>query len=88
MGSLWAILGGCGLLVAAAAMVGASFGCDAARAGHDSPASPFTVPQAHDVMQSHRGCDADGCPRKAAAFRALVDAGRIVPDARAEGYAN
>jgi hypothetical protein len=42
-----------------------------------APLSPFTIPQAHRVMQLHRDHD---CPRKHAAFTALVAAGRITPD--------
>ncbi|WP_067678556.1 hypothetical protein [Nocardia miyunensis] len=42
-----------------------------------APLSPFTIPQAHRIMQLHRDHD---CPRKHAAFATLVAAGRITPD--------
>lgn len=41
------------------------------------PEHPFTVADAHTWMQLHRDHD---CPRKRAAFAALVAAGRIRPD--------
>jgi hypothetical protein len=41
------------------------------------PEHPFTLTQAHRWMQLHRDHD---CPRKHAAFTALVAAGRITPD--------
>ncbi|WP_216908258.1 hypothetical protein OG225_30080 [Nocardia sp. NBC_01377] len=86
MGSLWSILLGCGLLVAVAGVVGSWLDRTQGSREHDSPAAPFSIEQAHTVMQSHCGCRADDCSRKAAAFRALVEAGRIVPDARADRY--
>jgi len=46
---------------------------------HDAPLCPLEVPEAHRIMQSHRECMIAGCPRKATAYRTLVDAGRIVP---------
>ncbi|MGQ4597071.1 hypothetical protein [Nocardia sp. R6R-6] len=51
---------------------------------HEAPEHPLSVPEAHATMQRHRGCRADGCPRKAAARQALIDAGRMVPDASRE----
>ncbi|MEU4345666.1 hypothetical protein AB0H00_31185 [Nocardia sp. NPDC023852] len=54
---------------------------------HREPDQPFTIEQAHHAMQSHRQCRANTCPRKQAAFRTLVAAGRVVPDLRADGYA-
>lgn len=47
---------------------------------HDAPPLTFTVAEAHQEMQRHRGCSAQSCPRKAAAFSALVESGRIQPD--------
>lgn len=51
-----------------------------AMAGHSAPEVPFTVDQAHDAMRFHRECGAYYCPKKKAAFDALIAAGRIVPD--------
>ncbi|MFF0454564.1 hypothetical protein [Nocardia africana] len=42
-----------------------------------TPARSFTTAEAHHWMQIHRDHD---CPRKRAAFAALVEAGRIHPD--------
>jgi hypothetical protein len=53
---------------------------------HEAPETPFTVAQAHVVMQQHRRCAAERCPRKRAAFRVLVAAGHAVPDSRADRY--
>ena len=47
---------------------------------HQPPAVPFTIEQAHTVMQFHVACQANRCPRKAAALDTLVDAGRVVPN--------
>jgi len=46
---------------------------------HQAPLVPFTVAEAHSVMQFHVACRAKKCPRKAAALQALVEAGRVVP---------
>lgn len=46
---------------------------------HEAPSTPFTVPQAHRVMQTHRWCSRSTCRRKDAAWMVLVDAGRIRP---------
>jgi hypothetical protein len=46
---------------------------------HDAPRCPLDVPDAHRIMQAHRECRIAECPRKQAAYRTLVDAGRIVP---------
>ncbi|MEV6138198.1 hypothetical protein AB0L63_19465 [Nocardia sp. NPDC051990] len=54
---------------------------------HREPDEPFTVEQAHRAMQWHRQCRADSCPCKRTAFQALVAAGRVVPDLRADRYA-
>ncbi|MEV0707384.1 hypothetical protein [Nocardia aurea] len=45
---------------------------------HQPPAAPFTIDQAHTVMQYHVACRANRCPRKAAALHALVEGGRMV----------
>lgn len=50
--------------------------CDAS--AHQAPMLPFTIAQAHEVMQIHLACRAKRCPRKAAAQQILVYAGRIV----------
>lgn len=47
---------------------------------HEAPEDPLSVSEAHQTMQRHKGCRTDGCPRKAAALRTLVVAGRVVPD--------
>ncbi|BDU02790.1 hypothetical protein [Nocardia sputorum] len=41
------------------------------------PGQSFTLSDAHRAMQLHRDHD---CPRKRAAFAALIAAGRITPD--------
>ena len=46
---------------------------------HTAPTSPPDVPAAHLLMQQHMECSVAECPRKAAAYRVLVAAGRIVP---------
>ncbi|WP_306363124.1 hypothetical protein [Nocardia sp. CC227C] len=51
-----------------------------AMAAHSEPGTPFTVDQAHEAMRIHRECAVYHCPRKTAAFEALIEAGRIVPD--------
>ena len=53
---------------------------------HEAPDEPFTVDRAHTVMQQHRRCGLDGCARKRAAFRVLIEAGHAVPDPRADKY--
>ncbi|MFI9636657.1 hypothetical protein ACIHAX_28570 [Nocardia sp. NPDC051929] len=45
---------------------------------HQPPGVPFTIEQAHSVMQFHVACRANRCPRKAAALDALVKGGRMV----------
>ncbi|WP_280381677.1 hypothetical protein [Nocardia wallacei] len=47
---------------------------------HQAPRVPFTLAQAHSVMQYHVACRATRCPRKAAALQVLVEAGCVVPD--------
>ncbi|MBB5913185.1 hypothetical protein BJY24_002052 [Nocardia transvalensis] len=47
---------------------------------HAAPPRPFTVAGAHKVMQQHKDCRREECPRKAAAWRTLTDARRIRPD--------
>ncbi|MBF6233434.1 hypothetical protein [Nocardia farcinica] len=46
---------------------------------HNAPRALLTLEQAHTVLQMHRACERWQCPRKAAAWNVLVDAGRIVP---------
>ncbi|GAB0105400.1 hypothetical protein JMUB6875_43790 [Nocardia sp. JMUB6875] len=46
---------------------------------HLAPDHPLDVQEAHRTMQQHRRCVVAECERKAAAFRALIDAGRIKP---------
>lgn len=52
----------------------------------EAPQTPFTVDEAHVVMQQHRRCAAESCPRKKAAFRVLIAAGHATPAPRAEKY--
>ncbi|BCK57217.1 hypothetical protein NWFMUON74_49890 [Nocardia wallacei] len=47
---------------------------------HNAPIGPLTLDHAHAIMQMHVECSVGDCPRKRAAFRALVEAGRIRPD--------
>jgi hypothetical protein len=47
---------------------------------HSAPEHDLSVNEAHRTMQRHRGCSRDDCPRKEAAFRVLVEAGRVRPD--------
>ncbi len=47
---------------------------------HEAPAEPFTVPQAHRVMQQHRMCLREDCARKSEAYWTLVEARRLRPD--------
>lgn len=47
---------------------------------HEAPDRPFSVADAHRVMQGHRGCQRDECLRKRAAYDTLVGAGHIKPD--------
>ena len=51
---------------------------------HEAPDRPLSVDEAHTTMQRHRGCRAQDCPRKDAARRALIAAGRMKPDASRE----
>ncbi|MEU0543970.1 hypothetical protein [Nocardia sp. NPDC005978] len=46
---------------------------------HGAPDNPLGLYEAHRTMQQHRRCTVAECPRKAAAFRLLIDAGRIKP---------
>ncbi|MEU6587543.1 hypothetical protein [Nocardia sp. NPDC046763] len=52
---------------------------DASAWSHLAPDHPLSVQEAHRTMQQHRRCPVAECARKAAAFRALIDAGRIKP---------
>lgn len=47
---------------------------------HSAPIGPLTPHHAHAIMQMHLECRVEDCARKSAAFRALVEAGRIKPD--------
>lgn len=46
---------------------------------HDAPDRPMMLPEAQMTMQRHRACRVGECPRKTAAWRLLVEAGRINP---------
>ncbi|MGF6886431.1 hypothetical protein ABIA39_004795 [Nocardia sp. GAS34] len=53
--------------------------------GHNSHRAPDTalpIPDAHRAMRDHRSCRMRDCPRKRAAYTALRDAGKLVPDLR------
>lgn len=52
--------------------------------GYEAHVELRDIDAAHRIMQLHRSCGLDSCVHKRGAFEALVDAGRIVPDARAE----
>ncbi|MCX4094920.1 hypothetical protein [Nocardia sp. alder85J] len=67
-----------GLMVLCASAVWLSFKPPAG--AHTAPEHVFTVSEAHRAMQRHRGCSRDDCPRKEAAFRVLVESGRVRPD--------
>ncbi len=47
---------------------------------HEPPEHPLSVHEAHRTMQRHRGCLMDECPRKRAAWRTLIEAGKVTPD--------
>ncbi|MBF6175967.1 hypothetical protein [Nocardia blacklockiae] len=47
---------------------------------HDAPYSPLTVRHAQTIMQQHRACSVEDCPRKRAAWRTLIEAEKIKPD--------
>ncbi len=47
---------------------------------HDAPPGPVSVLEAHRHLQQHKECLIGECPRKDAAFRVLVEAGKIRPD--------
>ncbi|MBB5918378.1 hypothetical protein BJY24_007290 [Nocardia transvalensis] len=47
---------------------------------HEVPGYPVTVAAAHRIMQQHRACDRDDCPRKRVAYQVLVEARHIKPD--------
>ncbi|WP_425302582.1 hypothetical protein [Nocardia wallacei] len=40
----------------------------------------LTPQKAHAIMQMHLNCRTEECPRRRAAVRTLVEAGRLVPD--------
>ncbi|MGV9680052.1 hypothetical protein ACWDSJ_32630 [Nocardia sp. NPDC003482] len=47
---------------------------------HNAPHGPLTPDQAHKITQQHRDCVLEDCPRKQAALRTLIEAGRMKPD--------
>lgn len=47
---------------------------------HSAPDSPISVQHAHRLMQEHRSCLVEDCPRKRAAWQTLVEVGHIKPD--------
>lgn len=47
---------------------------------HEAPDHALNVVGAHRIMQQHRNCDRESCPRKAVAYRVLVEARHIRPD--------
>ncbi|MFE3445467.1 hypothetical protein ACFXNW_20755 [Nocardia sp. NPDC059180] len=47
---------------------------------HEPPDRPMSVRDAQMTMQRHRACRVGECPRKTAAWRVLVESGRITPD--------
>ncbi len=49
------------------------------------PRRPLTTGEAHTAMQLHLDCTPRECGWKRAALRALVEAGRIVPDSHRSG---
>ncbi|WP_028478324.1 hypothetical protein [Nocardia sp. CNY236] len=49
---------------------------------HEAPDTPTSPEAAHYVMQQHLSCGAGTCRRKRHAYRTLVAAGVIRPDAR------
>ncbi|MFF0531274.1 hypothetical protein ACFYT3_23170 [Nocardia amikacinitolerans] len=49
---------------------------------HEAPDEPPSVPEAHRTMQRHRTCRTEECPRKAAAFKVLMETGKVTPDPR------
>ncbi|MFD4429945.1 hypothetical protein [Nocardia sp. NPDC058497] len=52
---------------------------------HSAPAKRFSIDQARQIIQAHRGCDRTICPRKMAAINVLVGAGLMRLDRRV-GY--
>ncbi|GAB2528045.1 hypothetical protein [Nocardia heshunensis] len=52
---------------------------DPSQWSHLAPDHPLGLQEAHRTMQQHRRCAVAECARKGAAFRALIDAGRIKP---------
>ncbi|MGI5217129.1 hypothetical protein [Nocardia sp. CA-290969] len=49
---------------------------------HSEPDTRLRIIDAHRIMQEHRACNPLDCPRKAAAFTRLTEAGRLVPATR------
>ncbi|WP_171050309.1 hypothetical protein, partial [Nocardia cyriacigeorgica] len=54
---------------------------------HDAPADgEMSVPAARQAMRTHLTCDLYSCARKRIAYRALADAGVLIPDSRGERF--
>lgn len=51
---------------------------------HDAPQHRLGVYESHTIMQQHRGCRAEECPRKHAARQLLIEANRMKPDTSRE----
>ncbi|WP_024801025.1 hypothetical protein [Nocardia sp. BMG51109] len=51
---------------------------------HEAPPYEPGVAGAHKIMQQHRACDREDCPRKRVAWQVLVEAGHIRPDSTRE----
>ncbi|MGW0178041.1 hypothetical protein [Nocardia sp. NPDC003345] len=49
---------------------------------HGEPCTRLRISDAHSTMQAHRTCNPLDCPRKAAAFARLVEAGKVIPATR------
>ncbi|MFD4402090.1 hypothetical protein ACFWPH_04930 [Nocardia sp. NPDC058499] len=49
---------------------------------HGEPHARLRIAEAHRIMQVHRPCNPLDCPRKAAAFALLAEAGKLVPATR------
>ena len=48
---------------------------------HNAPGWDLSAAEAHRLMRLHLRCSGANCDRKAAAWRTLVEAGKIRPDA-------
>ncbi len=47
---------------------------------HGVPTWALSLQEAHRHLQQHRECQIDECPRKAYAWRLLIEAGKVRPD--------